>query len=78
MDFVHCHSIIEQPLALVSKMSQTVPLAADLGIENPDVIIHNARRFPDKNVLKQCSIEKGGTRARLERKRSVEGDSGKY
>lgn len=45
MNLIQRHAIVEPRFRLVSKVSQPVPLAAALGVEGPDVVIDDPRRF---------------------------------
>jgi hypothetical protein len=49
--------IIELLFFLVRKMAKTVPLAGDLGVKGPDVVVDYSRRLVEDFLVEEGAVE---------------------
>lgn len=54
---LHRHPIIKQPLLLVSIVSQPVPLAGNLRVEGPDVVVDAPGVFGEEVLVEEFAVE---------------------
>jgi hypothetical protein len=57
MDIFQGNAIIELFFLLVREMPETVPLRGDLGVEGPDVIVHNSGVLMNDFLVKEGAVE---------------------
>lgn len=74
LDILDCHAAVEFGLLLIAKVAQPVPLAGNLGVEGPDIIVDDARGLLEEVVVKELALEEAGFFT-LSVERPVERDS---
>jgi hypothetical protein len=65
MDILQRNAVVKFLIFLICKMPQPIPLATDLCVERPNIIIDNPGRFVDDFLMEQRTIEEGFLGVRL-------------
>lgn len=57
VDVVKGDAVVELGLLLVAEVAQAIPLAGDLGVEGPDVVVDDARGLGEEVLVEELALE---------------------